>query len=68
MLINLFLAEFLRYNNITKFFIVLIFIHIGTLFEFGFSYTVGTFETFFSLIFIIYLTNIIKIFYIRKKV
>jgi hypothetical protein len=68
-LINLFLADFIEYTKnkkkITKFFIVLIFIHIGTLFEFGFSYTVGTWETFFSLIFIIYLTNII---FFKKRI
>lgn len=49
----------------TKFIVILIFIHIGTFFEFGFSATIGTIETVLSLIFIILITNILII---NKKV
>jgi len=45
-------------NNVSKFIIILIFIHIGTFFEFGFSVTIGTFETIFTLIFLIIATNL----------
>ncbi len=49
----------------TKFIVILIFIHIGTFFEFGFSSTIGTIETILSLLCIVVITNV---FIINKKV